>query len=865
MRIYNKRHIDTAKVVFVAAIIMVLVAALTILVVRTTADANAARNRAGAPQVTLNSGGGLLSDGSDGLRFTVNTDTNYSSDEEYDEANEGQDGVVYRGTYQYCCSGGAPMLNIGGELYGQAGPASSSENWSTIQVISTSGAATTGARNTTTGDSSVTIRYTVERGGMTYVVDRTISYYYPNDFVTDRYSFTIPEENGANVKFYLGGDTAPGSDDQGYGIMLTEPVRTIISLNTNSQIMYGFREIQGSRPFDGATSQHYNAPYGTVQEGGDIGFVETASNHDAGLMMQWNLGSTPGTYTGSLEQFATLQSTNLNATLAESYSEVEGVVDLNISIVNSELYQVSGLGYTITLPQHLLIEAVATSTCGGTLTAAPGTGVITLTGVTVAAATNCVVSLPVSSVVAGSYTVNRDSVSNLTGVLTNNVGVSTLNVGVYSLSFATQGGASIPTVTREEGTTVTIPNATRAGYTFLGWNTLPNGTGTAYAAGSTYTVPSNNSTLYARWQYIPYTLTFNTQGGSAVDGLSDLATGTDVELEVNTERDGYEFVEWNTLANGTGIGYESGDRYPIPAGNSTLYAIWSHEVTLTFDGQDGEFFEEYTEYSGNYFTTADAPTRTGYTFVEWNTSADGTGTSYVESEEIPVPSENVTYYAIWEDNDGVSREIENTAPNNGDGNNDGILDSQQANVTSFTSPITGKPVTLAVSSEEAPCLLSDVSLISGSDLPNDAAYAYPVGLFDFSVACGDPGFTANVTQYFYDAPSSEFVMRKLANEQYTTITDTSFGSTVIGGRDVLAVSYDVTDGGALDADGEENGVVVDPAGPAVSNAVSAIPDVPNTGLQAASIGVTIGAAVVGIVAIITTVLQVRRKTHASRD
>ena len=206
-----------------------------------------------AQQVTLNPGGGVNSDGSDGIRFTVNSDP-ASGNPNY--AHSGADAVVYRNTYQYCCGAGAPMLNIGGTHFGQAGPATSgSQAWNSIEVLSTSGATSQGARTSSVGNSSVSLRYTAVTGGLTYTFTRTLSYIYPNDYVNDSYSFVIPEGNLATVKFYLGGDTAPGSSDSGYGIMLTDPVRSVISLNTSSQIMFGLREVAGSKTFDGATSQ----------------------------------------------------------------------------------------------------------------------------------------------------------------------------------------------------------------------------------------------------------------------------------------------------------------------------------------------------------------------------------------------------------------------------------------------------------------------------------------------------------------------------------------------------------------------------------------------------------------------------------
>lgn len=586
-----------------AGIAMIVAVAICSLLI---SSAHALPGQAGAQQVTLNPGGGVQANGSDGMRFTVNSDAS-SGNPNY--AVSGGDGVVYKNTYQYCCSAGGPVLNIGGKPFGQAGAAQygSVAIWSSISIISTSGTASVGARTTGKGNASAVIRYTAEKNGLVYAIDREVSYVYPNDFVTDKYTFTIPDGNTEAVKFYLGGDTAPGSSDQGYGIVLTSPVRSIISLNTSSQIMFGFRESPGSKAFDGATSQHYSAPYNTVNNGGNIGFVETASNHDAGLMMQWNLGSTPGVQTASLEQFVTSQGTNLNASFSANKTSPNAPVNLNISIANTLLSPVANLDFTFALPAGLKIGSGSQSnSCGGTVTAAVGSGTVGLTSGQVGPGTNCIVTVPVISAVNGIYTVSAANVSAVSG-LNNNVGSSSL------------------------------------------------------------VVTSDN------------------------------------------------------------------------------------------------------------------------------------------------------------DNDGISDEVEAASPNNGDSNNDGILDSQQLNVTSLVNAVTSRYSAISVDSS---CELNDVSVKAASELAADSGFTYPMGLFDFSANCGTLGFTTVISQYFYDPSSNDFILRKFANGTYQTVYGANFAKQVIDGHEVLIVTYSVTDGGPLDADGTVNGIIVDPAGPAQT-----VPGAPNTGFQ----------------------------------
>ena len=162
------------------------------------------------------------------------------------------------------------------------------------------------------------------------------------------------------------------------------------------------------------------------------------------------------------------------------------------------------------------------------------------------------------------------------------------------------------------------------------------------------------------------------------------------------------------------------------------------------------------------------------------------------------------------DGDGVKDSVELCGPNNGDNNNDGTLDSAQATVASFVNPKTGHYATI----ESDTCDLSNTLIKSESALGNDSSYNYPVGLFDFSADCG-VGATTTITQYYYDPPAGDFILRKYVNGQYRDVSGAVLNRQTIGSHQVLVATYSVTDGGPLDSDGLVNGVIVDPAGPAL--------------------------------------------------
>ena len=92
----------------------------------------------------------------------------------------------------------------------------------------------------------------------------------------------------------------------------------------------------------------------------------------------------------------------------------------------------------------------------------------------------------------------------------------------------------------------------------------------------------------------------------------------------------------------------------------TTATAWAEDVpavyALTFDGNggtcgDGQMNDQTFTYDESQNLTANAFRRTGYTFADWNTKADGNGTSYKNGESV----KNLTYtdggtvklYAQW--------------------------------------------------------------------------------------------------------------------------------------------------------------------------------------------------------------------------
>lgn len=224
----------------------------------------------------------------------------------------------------------------------------------------------------------------------------------------------------------------------------------------------------------------------------------------------------------------------------------------------------------------------------------------------------------------------------------------------------TAGGQGTPNWDGHTGDTPAIGGNgwTIDGYTFAGWTTSPDGGGAKYAPGASWTA-SGTLTLYAQWTPGEAGLTYD--GNGATGGKTDPQNGvTDQKVNVRQNgftRDGYTFVRWDTQADCRGKAVNPGDKWALQ-GSSTLYACWAGNAqTLTYhgNGATGGNTASQSGKTGDELTTnANGFTRDGYTFVEWNTKADGTGGHYGKGTNgvakwTMLPAGN-DLYAIWQAN-----------------------------------------------------------------------------------------------------------------------------------------------------------------------------------------------------------------------
>ena len=115
-------------------------------------------------------------------------------------------------------------------------------------------------------------------------------------------------------------------------------------------------------------------------------------------------------------------------------------------------------------------------------------------------------------------------------------------------------------------------------------------------------------------------------------------------------RAGYNFDGWYTEPVG---GTKVEETSIMPDRDITLYGRWrnyQHTVAYDANGGTGAPEPQIKSYGTSFYISSVKPVREGYTFKNWNTKADGTGTSY-DSGAYYSRDQNggtVTLYAQWE-------------------------------------------------------------------------------------------------------------------------------------------------------------------------------------------------------------------------
>ncbi|MBR2651213.1 MAG: InlB B-repeat-containing protein [Clostridia bacterium] len=162
---------------------------------------------------------------------------------------------------------------------------------------------------------------------------------------------------------------------------------------------------------------------------------------------------------------------------------------------------------------------------------------------------------------------------------------------IYYLNFVTNGGNPISSIpyTVNSGA-ITLQDAIRVGYTFLGWHLKSD-----FSDEKTVIVPAGsigNKTFYAKWSDpISYKITFITGGGTAIQERSYIYGSTTFAPNAPT-RSGYNFKNW--VFDDPDFAF--GDT--MPDHNVVATAVWAYKTVV----YDSGYSEKRIDASDEYYT-----------------------------------------------------------------------------------------------------------------------------------------------------------------------------------------------------------------------------------------------------------------------
>ena len=189
----------------------------------------------------------------------------------------------------------------------------------------------------------------------------------------------------------------------------------------------------------------------------------------------------------------------------------------------------------------------------------------------------------------------------------------------YTITFDTDGGTEIASITQSYGTEVTRPaDPVKTGYTFMGWSEeVPA------------TMPATDMNIKAIWQINSYKVVFVVDGVEVSNVTQEY--GTVITAPKAPEKEGHTFVGWNP---------EFKEGTTVPADNVTYTAMWTvNKYTITFDTDGGSEIAPITQDYGTNITAPAAPLKEGHTFTGWD-------------KEIPatMPAFDMAIKATWQIN-----------------------------------------------------------------------------------------------------------------------------------------------------------------------------------------------------------------------
>ena len=213
-----------------------------------------------------------------------------------------------------------------------------------------------------------------------------------------------------------------------------------------------------------------------------------------------------------------------------------------------------------------------------------------------------------------------------------------VKVNNFTIKFNSNGGTSVKNqIVKTDGKVEEPKNVIYEGYILDGW----------YLNSEKYdfnTKVNRNFTLVAKWSEDPsvkrYTVSFDTDGGTTVESQRVIENKT-VKEPVKPTKKNYIFASWN-------YNNKPYDFKTKVTSDIELKAIWREpkKYTVIFQLDDGKEYQKLELLEGETVKKPADPSKTGYTFVEWQLD----GKPYVFTTKI---NSNITLKAKFSPKDVI--------------------------------------------------------------------------------------------------------------------------------------------------------------------------------------------------------------------
>ncbi|QQQ02156.1 hypothetical protein [Lysobacter enzymogenes] len=413
-------------------------------------------------QRQANATGGVLTDGSDGLRVIWGSNSQFqvrlgNADQVYNAGATPTNGSLFNSVYLRVDRGNGAV-----RVYNNANNAAQAA-FALFNQVSQS--ALTGAGTPASPYQTTTVLRPSNAADTNITLTIVDSYIVPQAWFTRRVSLSGMPASGATIRFYQNVDTYLQGGDNGPGFSRTSPGNTsgrpdLVGVAKGTQFEALWWEPSSGTPnWDRYFSGSYTFPQWQICNGGNTqsgscttaggnlsNAIDTNANTDNGMAAQWNIPSGASSFVAEYRITFAVSSVDLVKRFAPATINVGGVSTLTFDLTNKSVNTTNSIRFTDTLPANVVVAptpnvrtncpagGALSNTLGSmTVTAAAGSGSIAVNNATVNGATSnggqlaCQVTVDVTSATVGVYHNTNASIGN-TNNLVNLVGDEVLTV-----------------------------------------------------------------------------------------------------------------------------------------------------------------------------------------------------------------------------------------------------------------------------------------------------------------------------------------------------------------------------------------------------------------------------------------------------